>query len=187
MSRLIQELRDFAQRRIELPILSRLFPLPTGLTLLEVGCGGGNGLGALIAAYAPSNVIGVDCDMDAIRAARRKLAPGVAGVSLLVGDACALPLESSSVDVVFDFGTAYHVGEPERLSAEVERVLRPGGLFVYESPGAQWIAHPTATLARTLSGDRPGCGSGGPLRSLWASRRIASSTRQEPASSHATG
>jgi SAM-dependent methyltransferase len=69
-------------------------------------------------------------------------------------DVRALPLDAGSFDLVIDFGTCYHVGggaEGARQAlAEVARVLRPGGLFVHETPVAQHLAHPIRSFGRTL-------------------------------------
>jgi ubiquinone/menaquinone biosynthesis C-methylase UbiE len=53
-----------------------------------------------------------------------------------------MPFADGEFDVVVDFGTAYHVAGSDRALAEIERVLRPGGMFVCESRFAQRLAHP---------------------------------------------
>ena len=70
------------------------------------------------------------------------------------GDVRALPLPAESFDLVVDFGTCYHVtgGEEGAVATlrEIGRVLRPGGLFVHETPIAQHLAHPVRSFLRSL-------------------------------------
>jgi len=58
-----------------------------------------------------------------------------------LGDVTALPFADGSFDVVVDFGTCYHAGRTSL--AEVQRVLRPDGMFVHETRWAQRLAHPS--------------------------------------------
>ncbi|HET6170518.1 MAG TPA: methyltransferase domain-containing protein, partial [Terracidiphilus sp.] len=52
----------------------------------------------------------------------------------VVGDARAVPLEASCVDVVVSFETIEHIYEQDDFIAEVHRVLRPGGVFIVSTP-----------------------------------------------------
>jgi len=75
-------------------------------------------------------------------------------VQVMRGDVRGLPLDSGSFDLVIDFGTCYHVGggaDGARAALrEVARVLRPGGLFIHETPVAQQLAHPIRSFGRSL-------------------------------------
>jgi SAM-dependent methyltransferase len=62
----------------------------------------------------------------------------------------SLPIPSASVDLVFDFGTCYHVPDAEGALREIARVLRPGGWFVHETPLSQMLAHPIRSCGRLL-------------------------------------
>jgi SAM-dependent methyltransferase len=99
-------------------------------------------------------LVGVDVDATALEAAAWRLRVARVAATLVEADVRDLPLESASVDVVVDFGTCYHVsgGREGARSAlrEVARVLRPGGLFVHETPVAQHLAHPLRSFGRTL-------------------------------------
>jgi SAM-dependent methyltransferase len=50
------------------------------------------------------------------------------------GDATALPLASASFDTVFMLGGIHHVPDRQRLFAEVARILKPGGRFIFREP-----------------------------------------------------
>lgn len=119
-----RRLRDGLQRRLEIPLLCALLPVPRGGDVLELGCGAGNALPALRGALRPARVVGVDLETDmGIRA-----------------DVTALPFADGSFDVVVDFGTCQAAGQAALL--EVARVLRPGGVYVHETGWAQLLAHP---------------------------------------------
>jgi SAM-dependent methyltransferase len=52
------------------------------------------------------------------------------GVSVQSGDMQAIPLADASVDAIFSWAAIEHVPNPERVMAEVERVLVPGGVAI---------------------------------------------------------
>jgi SAM-dependent methyltransferase len=63
-------------------------------------------------------LIGVDLD-------------AVPGVELLKQDLAHIPLASASVDVVMCRSVMEHVTDPAAVYAEIFRVLKPGGVFVF--------------------------------------------------------
>lgn len=60
--------------------------------------------------------------------------PAGARLHLSRADGAALPFANASFDVVFCRAVLEHVEHPERVFAEVGRVLRPGGHFVFMTP-----------------------------------------------------
>jgi SAM-dependent methyltransferase len=100
-----------------------------GRSVLEIGCGSAPCSRWLRAGGADVVALDLSAGMLA-RAAELNAATGLA-VPLLQADAGALPLASSSMDVVCSaFGGLPFVAEPGVVLAEVVRVLRPGGRFV---------------------------------------------------------
>ena len=89
---------------------------------LDSGCGAG----ALAFALAPyvREVVGVDVSGELV-AAGRPDAP--ANVSLLEGDATALPFEAGEFDLAGCSRVLHHVRRPELVVSELVRVTRPGG------------------------------------------------------------
>ena len=136
--------RNAIQTGFELPALTQALHLPCGAEVLEVGCGPGTALPVLARLLQPTRLVGLDVDPTLLAQAAG------APAELVLGDLHELPFPAESFDVVVDFGTCYHVARPAAAVAEVERVLRPGGVFVYETPLAQLLAHPLRTRGRRL-------------------------------------
>jgi SAM-dependent methyltransferase len=89
--------------------------------VLDVGCGRGYWAGK--AARAGAKVIAYDVKEERVeRAARR-----YPRVRFVHGSAEATGLEDASFDVVLVLSVLEHTAEPERVLAEIARVLRPGG------------------------------------------------------------
>ena len=102
-----------------------------GKRVLELGCGGGNGLG-LLAARAQS-IIGADYSAALLHAAHSHYGPRVPLVRL---SAEQLPIRTGSMEVILFFEASYYVAGMEAALDEVARVLAPGGviLFVNANP-----------------------------------------------------
>lgn len=94
--------------------------LPAGATVIDVGAGTGKLTRSLV--DAGFSVTAVDPDAEMLAA----LAGSVAGVETVVGSAEELPLPDGSADAVV-LGQAWHWVDPVRASAEIGRVVGPGG------------------------------------------------------------
>ena len=108
-----------------------------GLALDIGAAGGGNtrvlrahGWRAVAVEYAPT----------AAQVARER------GVDVLRADARELPLRTGSLDLVTAFDVLEHIEEDHLASAEITRVLRPGGTALIAVPAdmALWSAHDEA-------------------------------------------
>ena len=142
--------RNALQEHVELPLMLRALSVPTGGDLLEVGCGRGVALPVLNERLRPSSLTGVDVDPVALADARSHAAERGATVRLERADVRRIPFDDASFDVVFDFGTCYHIAHPSQALREIVRVLRPGGLFVTETVLSQLFAHPLRTRGKPL-------------------------------------
>ena len=134
--------RDSAHADIELPVMQRVLDLPRGRDVLEVGCGGGSGLSALRTLLAPRRLVGIDIDRAALTRVR--------DAEVHVADVRALPFADASFDLVFDFGTLWHIARAGDALREIARVLRPGGAFVHETKLNQLASHPVRSLVRRV-------------------------------------
>ncbi len=108
---------------------------------LDVGCGEGQ-ISRLAAAGGARLVVGVDPTWAQVReAVARRGGPVYAR-----GAAAALPFPSSSFDAVVACLVFEHIDSVDDALAEVGRVLRPGGRFLFflnhpllQTPGSGWI------------------------------------------------
>jgi len=100
-----------------------------GADLLESGCGRGGNLMACGKWFALGRRVGLDLSGVAVAAVAASLGPR--GVRVVHGDAEHLPFAPRSFDAVLCIESAGHY--PDRLGffAEVARVVRPGGWFLY--------------------------------------------------------
>ena len=142
--------RNSLQGNVELPTLVRLLAVPAGKRILEVGCGRGVALPALARLCRPAHLAGLDIDRELLAEAAQRLEAERVHAELVCADVRRLPFPDGSFDVVFDFGTCYHIDRSEDALGEITRVLAVGGLFVHETPLGQLLAHPVRSLGRSL-------------------------------------
>jgi len=101
------------------------------LRILDFGCGIGNSIPHLQRNFTGARITGVDVSGRSIEIAR-EAHPGVR-FDMIEGD--SIPLPDASVDVAFAACVYHHLvpSERARWTAELRRVLRPGGrLFIFE-------------------------------------------------------
>jgi ubiquinone/menaquinone biosynthesis C-methylase UbiE len=141
--------RHVLPRLIDLAMRSRdvtaergkLVPRAAG-TVLEVGVGSGLNL----ALYGPAveRLYGLDPSPELARMARRRLRHVRFPVRLITGSAEAVPLPDGSMDTVVSTWTLCSIPDPARALAEIRRVLRPSGRFIFiehgRSPDARVLA-----------------------------------------------
>jgi SAM-dependent methyltransferase len=100
--------------------------------LLDVACGEG----AFLAGYATSvgQVAGLDLSEAKIRLARQRLSARIAAgtAEIVEGDAGKLPWGADHFSVVTSMDALTLMPDPERVLAEICRVLRPGGRAVMQ-------------------------------------------------------
>ncbi len=99
-----------------------LGPAPEGRRLRVADVGAGTGKLTRVAVALGAEVVAIDPDPEMLTALNRS----VPGVPTFVGTAERLPLPDGSVDAAI-LGQAWHWVDPSAGSAEVGRVLRPGG------------------------------------------------------------
>jgi SAM-dependent methyltransferase len=100
-----------------------------------------------------------------VGAGGRRITPDTVTIDLLAGpdidvscDIHAIPLPDGSFDCVFCTGTLQNTREPERVLAEIHRLLKPGGLVHLELPFLQgYTPDPEDYWRWTLKGARLLC------------------------------
>lgn len=111
----------------------RIALIPTGATVVDIGCGAGMDLLLAATAVGPAGrAIGVDMtEAMAERTRTGARAVGFDHVEVRLGDAMALPVASQEVDVVISNGVLNLTSDKDAAFREVFRVLKPGGEFLY--------------------------------------------------------
>lgn len=129
--------------------------LTTDTWLLDLGCGRGGLVEQLVATtmaatdetaggtvgYGQTRWVGVDPDLASLRAHRLAELPRLAAVS------DRLPFATASFDLIFCSWLLEHLQRPFLTFAEIGRVLRPGGVFIFITPNGR---HPLALLNNSL-------------------------------------
>jgi len=100
-----------------------------GMDVLEVSSGRGGGAVFLHRLCNTRTMTGVDIAHAAVAFCNRTHA--APGLRFVQGDAEALPLPSESFDAVVNVEASFCYASTDRFLAEVYRVLRPGGYFLY--------------------------------------------------------
>jgi SAM-dependent methyltransferase len=107
----------------------RLLPDLAGKAILELGCGAAQW--SLWLAQQGARVAGIDLSGRQLAHARGNIASANVQVSLIHGNAEALPFGDAVFDVVLSDHGAMSWGHPDRTVPEVARVLRPDGVLVF--------------------------------------------------------
>lgn len=118
--------------------------LPSGAACLEIGCGNGDMAARIVDGLRPTRYVATDLDPRQIESARRHLSDRYPGglppaLELRAADMLHLPFADASFDAVLAFVAIHHASPSHRdftnvpvALAEIHRVLRPGGVLVYE-------------------------------------------------------
>jgi ubiquinone/menaquinone biosynthesis C-methylase UbiE len=120
---------------------SRL-PLEAGDTILDLGCGEGR---HVISAYVEADVhsIGIDLSLEDLKTTQEKFADFAEpenrekSFGLSSASALALPFADNTFDKIICSEVLEHIPDYQGALCEIERVLKPGGLFCASVP-RQW-------------------------------------------------
>jgi len=104
--------------------------LPAGSCVLELGCGNGKTLPALI--RKGWNVTALDSSQKAVTMSRH-LVQGSSPAEIMVADARHIPMKDATFDAVFAIHVIGHQHEPDRvtIASEVTRTLKPKGIVFF--------------------------------------------------------
>lgn len=119
--------------------------IPDEVHWLDVGCGrrllpSWRAEGERLLRARTRLLVGIDLDLDSLK-------DNVTADVRIFSPVSALPFREASFDIVTANMVVEHLEDPGASFAEVARVLKPGGLFLFHTPNAQ--AFPTA-LARMV-------------------------------------
>ncbi|HEY5943374.1 MAG TPA: class I SAM-dependent methyltransferase [Solirubrobacterales bacterium] len=145
-----EEGRNTRQAELEIPAMVRALRIPNDSRILEVGCGRGVALPVLDRLCSPRRLVGIDVDPELLVEAAANLREHGTGAELCAADVRRMPFADEAFDVIVDFGTLFHIARPQVASAEIARVLAPGGIFVHETKASQLLSHPVRSRGRRL-------------------------------------
>ncbi len=106
--------------------------------VLDLGCGTGQAIRALLKRYRRANVIAMDLAEAMLAQAQRRY-PLLARKLLVNADLETLPLAADSVDLVFSSLTLQWSNDLPAAFAEIKRVGRPGGLTLFTTLGVNTL------------------------------------------------
>ena len=101
-----------------------------GLRVLDVASG--EGYGSHLLSVDAASVVGVDVSADAV--AHAALRYPAANLKYIAASCVQIPEPDASFDVIVSFETIEHIIEHEAFLREVDRLLKPSGLFIISSP-----------------------------------------------------
>ena len=126
---------DFVHAHARDALLQRLAPiLVEAAFVVDLGTATGAGYRPLARRFPAARVIGVDLSRNMLSAARAKQRWRAKG-RFIQAEATRLPFATRSIDVVFSNLLLPWLGDPGPVFAEVNRVLRQGGLFAFSALG----------------------------------------------------
>lgn len=102
--------------------------------VLDIGCGTGVATEALLLRYPKAEVIALDFALPMLERARRR-GRWLRRPRCVCADLDQLPLAGQSIDLVFANAAVQWSARPAETFADIARLLRPGGLFMFSSFG----------------------------------------------------
>ncbi|MGB7290064.1 MAG: methyltransferase domain-containing protein [Candidatus Macondimonas sp.] len=104
--------------------------------VIDLGSASGAGSRGLSRRYPQARVVGMDVNLALLAPPRRFRLPLLRSRPLRIqADGLRLPLATASVDLVFSNLVLLALADPFPMFAEIARVLRPGGLFLFTTLG----------------------------------------------------
>jgi SAM-dependent methyltransferase len=92
-------------------------------TVVDLGCGNARSAAVFREARPDIRWIGIDIE-------ESDLARAVTGEEIILYDGRNMPLPTGSIPLIYSRQVFEHVRYPERVLAEIARVLKPGGIFI---------------------------------------------------------
>ena len=126
---------DFVHSVTRNGLLARLEPMVVeAKTVVDLGCATGSACKPLAKRFRRAHIIALDLSAGMLQQVRRKQS-WFTKYSLLHASATAIPLADQSVDVVFANQLLPWIDASATMFAEVARVLRENGLFLFATLG----------------------------------------------------
>lgn len=123
----------FVVRRRLLKSILSLISVPIGCLAIDVGCGAGSNLKALLSSGL--NPVGLDQSTYVLSLIREK-----AGFPLLAGDLNRLPIKANSVGLIIAMDILEHLENDENGIGELYRAITKGGILILTVPAFNFLS-----------------------------------------------
>ena len=140
--------RNIVQDLIEIKRLRKWSNLPSNKTVLEIGCGTGNGSRLIRKYFQAKKIYATDLDKRMIEIAKRRNADD--SISFEVQNATRLKFKNDSFDAVFDLGVIHHIPDWKECLKELRRVLKPNGELIMEDLSIETFSTPFGKILKKV-------------------------------------
>ena len=141
-------IRMYIQEKYELPTLMNMIMSRTFDSVLEIGCGNGNGTKLIKKYFNPLHITAIDLDEKMIQIAQRSIHDET--TTFQVMDASKLDFPNESFDAIFDFGIIHHIPNWKDCIEDLRRVLKEGGKLFLEELSLETFSGFPGKLYRSL-------------------------------------
>lgn len=123
--------------------------LPSDARVLDAGCGAGRELQRMARAVPRGEVVGIDLAAGMVNAAYLSArSHALDNCAFVQADVSNLPPAfEGRFDLIYSCLAHHHYPEPAAATAEIHRVLRPGGIYAVIDAGPEWFNRLAAPLA----------------------------------------
>lgn len=104
-------------------------------TVLDLGSGTGYGSRKLKQQFKKAQIFQADISIEMLKNSRAQLPRFFSKNYFLCADASQIPLTKDCIDLVFSSLMLQWCNDPDAVFAEIKRVLKPGGVFLFTSFG----------------------------------------------------
>lgn len=144
--------RGYVREKVEVGRLRAMTDVGSIGHALHIACGNGEATQVILKHFSSARMTGVDRDGSVIADAREKYPDAMFDFS--VQDVTSLSFDDCQFDAVFDLADLHNYPNWKGGLAEVNRVLRPGGLFIMEELSLESFTFGAGKLFRALT-DHP--------------------------------
>jgi ubiquinone/menaquinone biosynthesis C-methylase UbiE len=138
----LQQGTKLPHRYVEKPAMQKLLPDLKGKRVLMLGCGTGEE-SAMLSEVGAAELTGIDISAESIKLARKTYPQH----TFQVGDMHQLDFPDGHFDFVYSSLTIHYSAEPEKVYAEIHRVLTPDGSLQFS------VGHPLRWASETIDID----------------------------------
>src|SRR3989344_8793773 len=139
-------IRNLIQEYIEVKRLRKWSNLPPNKTVLEIGCGTGNGSKLIKKYFQAKRIYATDLDKRMIDIAKNGSKDD--SISFEVQNAAKLKDKDNYFDAVFGLGVIHHIPNWKDCLKELRRVLKPKGQLIIEDLSIETFSTPFGKLMK---------------------------------------